>query len=525
MATQVVMPKLSPTMEEGQLTRWLKKEGDPVTVGEPIAEIDTDKATMEAQALAEGVLRKIVVAEGTTVPLGQVIAIIGAADEDISSLLSQIESGSKGAEDKQAIEQNVEAGGDGAQRELAQVVPEGSRTQATIEGAPLKGETGDTPAKAKDESAQSATTQQAATQSTNDTRQQQASASQPRSASTSQQQSTGDVDRATGGNGQRADGRLVVSPIAARMAADANINLRDLAGSGPGGRIVKRDIEAALKSGSQQQQAATDQTSDQSTTQTRADEARTTQQPTAQAQQPSAPVQQPQIEGAPAYRDEPLSTMRATIARRLVTSIGPVPHFFLTTEIEMDRAAEIRKQLNALDESNKISLNDIIIKVAAIALRQHPRVNASFHEKSLRYYERADIGVAVAIEDGLITPVVRGAETKSFGQISREVRELAERARSRKLKPEEYTGATFSISNLGMFGIDEFTAVINPPEAAILAVGAATPKPVVRDGEIVVRQMMRVTMSCDHRVIDGATGAQFLQTFKRILENPLLLLA
>jgi pyruvate dehydrogenase E2 component (dihydrolipoamide acetyltransferase) len=236
-------------------------------------------------------------------------------------------------------------------------------------------------------------------------------------------------------------------------------------------------------------------------------------------------VQQPQIEGAPAYRDEPLSTMRATIARRLVTSIGPVPHFFLTTEIEMDRAAEIRKQLNALDESNKISLNDIIIKVAAIALRQHPRVNASFHEKSLRYYERADIGVAVAIEDGLITPVVRGAETKSFGQISREVRELAERARSRKLKPEEYTGATFSISNLGMFGIDEFTAVINPPEAAILAVGAATPKPVVRDGEIVVRQMMRVTMSCDHRVIDGATGAQFLQTFKRILENPLLLLA
>ncbi|MDQ3906785.1 MAG: 2-oxo acid dehydrogenase subunit E2, partial [Acidobacteriota bacterium] len=246
-------------------------------------------------------------------------------------------------------------------------------------------------------------------------------------------------------------------------------------------------------------------------------------------QQQSAPpqpaLQAPRVEGAAPYRDEPLTTMRATIARRLVTSIGPVPHFFLTTEIEMDRAAEIRKQLNALDESSKISLNDIIIKVAAVALRQHPRVNASFHEKSLRYYERADIGVAVAIEDGLITPVVRGAESKSIGQISREVRELAERARSRKLKPEEYTGATFSVSNLGMFGIDEFTAVINPPEAAILAVGAATPKPVVRDGQVVVRQIMRVTMSCDHRVIDGATGAQFLQTFKRILENPLLLLA
>jgi pyruvate dehydrogenase E2 component (dihydrolipoamide acetyltransferase) len=236
-------------------------------------------------------------------------------------------------------------------------------------------------------------------------------------------------------------------------------------------------------------------------------------------------VQQPQVVGASPYRDEPLSTMRATIARRLVTSIGPVPHFFLTTEIEMDAASDLRRQLNALGESVKISLNDIIIKVAAVALSQHPQVNASFQEKAIRYYERADIGVAVAIDDGLITPVVRGADSKSITAISREVRELAERARGRKLKPEEYTGATFSVSNLGMFGIDEFTAVINPPEAAILAVGAATAKPVVRDGEVVVRELMRVTMSCDHRVIDGATGAQFLQTFKRILENPLLLLA
>ena len=217
--------------------------------------------------------------------------------------------------------------------------------------------------------------------------------------------------------------------------------------------------------------------------------------------------------------------MRATIARRLVTSIGPVPHFFLTTEIEMDRAAEMRRQLNELDPENKISVNDLIIKVAAVALMQHPAVNASFHEKTLRYFERADIGVAVAIEDGLITPVVRGANSKLVGQIARDVRELAERARSRKLKPEEYTGATFSVSNLGMFGIDEFTAVINPPEAAILAVGAMTPKPVVRDGQVVVRQLMRVTMSCDHRVVDGATGAKFLQTFKKILENPLYLLA
>jgi pyruvate dehydrogenase E2 component (dihydrolipoamide acetyltransferase) len=201
-----------------------------------------------------------------------------------------------------------------------------------------------------------------------------------------------------------------------------------------------------------------------------------------------------------------------------------VPHFFLTTEIEMDRVVEMRRSINELDAEVKISINDVIIKVAAAALIQHPQVNASFQDRAIRYYERADIGVAVAIEDGLITPVVRSADQKSLSQIAGEVRELAERARARKLLPEEYTGATFSISNLGMLGIDEFTAVINPPEAAILAVGSVTAKPVVRDGQIVVRQMMRVTMSCDHRVIDGATGARFLQTFKRFLENPLLMI-
>ncbi|MGH9901806.1 MAG: dihydrolipoamide acetyltransferase family protein, partial [Pyrinomonadaceae bacterium] len=230
------------------------------------------------------------------------------------------------------------------------------------------------------------------------------------------------------------------------------------------------------------------------------------------------------VAGASPYRDEPMTTMRATIARRLVTSLGPVPHFFLTTEIEMDRAAEFRRSVNEIDPELKVSVNDIVIKVAAVALTQHPMVNASFQDKAVRFYERADVGVAVAVEDGLITPVVRSADLKTIGQISREVRELAERARSRKLKPEEYTGATFSVSNLGMFGIDEFTAVINPPEAAILAVGAMQPKAVVRDGQVVARQIMRVTMSCDHRVIDGATGAKFLQTFKKILENPLLLM-
>jgi pyruvate dehydrogenase E2 component (dihydrolipoamide acetyltransferase) len=470
MATQVVMPKLSPTMEEGQLSRWLKKEGDKVSVGEGLAEIDTDKATMEAQALAEGVLRKVLVKEGDTVPLGTVIAIIGEPDEDISGLLSEATSGAAQSENKERIEDS---------------------TQATIEGQPIKGDVGGQP-------------------STKQPDVQGAGEAQPK-------QQAQPSDAAPAGNGQRAQGgRLLVSPIAARMAAEAGINLHDLSGSGPNGRIVKRDIEAAMGAepaegrAAQQQPAAPQQ-----------------QQQAQQTTQPAAQQQfvAPQVEGAAPYREEQVTTMRATIARRLVTSIGPVPHFFLTTEIEMDKAAELRRQLNELDPENKVSVNDLIIKIAAVSLMQHPAVNASFQDKTIRYYGRADIGVAVAIEDGLITPIVRGAESKSVGQIAREVRELAERARSRHLKPEEYTGATFSVSNLGMFGIDEFTAVINPPEAAILAVGAMTPKPVVRDNQVVVRQLMRVTMSCDHRVVDGATGAKFLQTFKKILENPLYLLA
>ncbi len=486
MATQVVMPKLSPTMEEGQLSRWLKKEGEKVTVGEPLAEIDTDKATMEAQALAEGVVRKILVKEGETVPLGTIIAIIGAPDEDISSLITQAQSSQNTANNKKNIEASVQADGGGAATELAQVVPGGARTQATIAGQSLKNET-----------------------DTASTVRQNPPATDAREAARSKIS-----DNSGNENNQlpKANGRLIVSPIAARMAAEAGINLQSLAGSGPGGRIVKRDIEAAMSRPPREEISdAPDQTS--------------TPEIQPGAKQTTQTFISSSVEGASPYRDVPVSVMRSTIARRLVSSLGPVPHFFLTSEIEMDRAAELRRQINELNSELKISINDLIIKVAAVALTQHQTVNSSFQDKVIRQYERADIGVAVAIEDGLITPVIRGANTKSVGEISREVRELAERARSRKLKPEEYTGATFSISNLGMFGIEDFTAVINPPEAAILAVGAMQPKPVVRDGEITIRQMMRVTLSCDHRVIDGATGAKFLQTFKKILENPLYLIA
>src|SRR5439155_11977035 len=235
------------------------------------------------------------------------------------------------------------------------------------------------------------------------------------------------------------------------------------------------------------------------------------------------PAREGVVYGPSAYRDEPVSEMRRTIARRLVTSLGPIPHFFLTIEIDMERATDTRRSINELYPDLKLSINDLIIKVVAVSLIQHPQVNASFQDKTIRYYEHADIGVAVATENGLITPIVRAAELKSLIDIAAEVRELADRARARKLKPEEYTGATFSISNLGMFGIEEFTAIINQPEGAIMAVGAMSPKPVARDNQVVIRQTMRVTMSCDHRVVDGAVGAQFLQTFKKVLENPLYL--
>jgi pyruvate dehydrogenase E2 component (dihydrolipoamide acetyltransferase) len=444
MATQVIMPKLSPTMEEGQLSRWLKKEGDKVSMGEPLAEIDTDKATMEMQALANGVLRKIIIKEGESAPLGQLIAVIGEPDEDISAMLQGVATSEKPAQ-PEPKPQDVPAAATptAAPSPATQTAPEPGKSSA-----PAAGGNGASPA--------------------------------PTATSSE---------------------RLIVSPLAARMAAEAGVDLRSLTGSGPGGRIVKRDIEAAMSKGQAPAIAAAPAT----------------------GAVVKFPARQTGTTEASPYVDEPISEMRRIIAKRLVTSLGPIPHFFLTTEIEMDRAAEMRRNINELDPELKLSINDIIIKVAAAALVAHPQVNASFQDKTVRYYERADIGVAVAIEDGLITPVVRSADQKSLSQISQEVRDLAERARKRKLRPEEYTGASFSISNLGMFGIDEFTAVINPPEGAILAVGAMTAKPVVRDGEIVVRQIMRVTMSCDHRVIDGATGAKFLQTFKKILENPLYL--
>ena len=416
-------------MEEGQISRWVKNEGDNYESGETLAEVDTDKATMEMTALSDGTLLKILKGAGDTALLGEAIAIIGKAGEDISALLSEVS-----ANGSAKSEPPASAGGE-------KVVPEEPKQEFKA-AAP-------------------------------------------------------EVVTAPANSGGSDGGRLIVSPIAARMAAENGVDLKSISGSGPNGRIIKRDIEAAMDGGGAASKA-----------------------------QPARTFVPSTVVGASAFTDEPTSKMRQIIASRLTESIGPIPTFYLTTEIEMDNALELRKALNAsVSEDQKISVNDIIVKVAAMSLVKHPFVNASYQDKSIRFYEQADIGVAVAIDEGLITPVIRGANVKGFLEIAAEVKDLAAKAKAKKLQPEEYTGATFSISNLGMFGIKEFTAIINPPEAGILAVGGAAPTAVVRNGEIVVRSIMNVTMSCDHRVIDGATGAKFLQTFKQMLEQPAMMLA
>jgi len=289
--------------------------------------------------------------------------------------------------------------------------------------------------------------------------------------------------------------RVKASPLAKRMAKDAGVDLKLVQGSGPGGRVVKRDLEAVPASATPAPAAAA-----------------------------AFPRTAPRAPLTP-FDDVPLTQIRKTIAKRLATSLGPIPHFFLTTDVDMERATEARSALNQqLGEQGKVSFNDIVIKAVALALTKHRACNAWFQEDHIRYWNEVHIGVAVAVEDGLITPVVRNADVKSLAQIGAEARDLAQKARSRRLKPEEYTGATFSVSNLGMFDIDEFTSVINPTEAGIVAVGSIAEKAVIVDGAVVPRRRMRITMSCDHRVIDGATGAQFLRTLKQMLENPLAML-
>jgi len=408
------MPKLSDTMTTGKIISWIKKEGDAVAAGEAIAEVETDKATMELEVFDAGALLKILAPIGSAVPIGGPLAILGKPGENIDDLLQKTQSG------------------------IAKPVPKPEAK--SHETAPAL-----------------------------------ADASAPEAAQPAE------------------DRKIRVSPVAQRMAAEHNVDLALINGSGPAGRIVKRDIEAYL------------------------------------AQPPAAQVPATrQMALTPAkdllFEDFPLSAIRSVIARRLPESLGPVPHFYLETDVNIERSLAFKNDLQALaDEDVKITLTDILVKACAVALQRHPQVNSQFGGAFVRRFYAANIGLAVAGEEALLVPVIRSCEAKSVGQIARERIYLVEKAREGKLTADELSGGTFTISNLGMMGITRFSAVINPPQAAILAVGAIRVEPVIQDNQIVPGKRMALTISCDHRVFDGAEGAQFLATLKSILENPLTL--
>jgi pyruvate dehydrogenase E2 component (dihydrolipoamide acetyltransferase) len=418
MAEIVRMPKMSDTMTEGVVAKWHKKVGDRVKSGELVAEIETDKATMEFESYQEGVLLYIGVPEGKAAPVDGILAILGREGEDYKPLLDA--EGSKKTETKKE-----------------EAKPEQKKEEA----------------KPKDE-AKPATSKQPAVQ--------------PKAAPIATM-----------------DSKLKASPLAKRLAEERGINLSNLKGSGESGRIVKRDIEWYK--------------------------------PGMFVQSELSAVKEESFE------EIPVSQMRKTIAKRLSESKFTAPHFYLTVEIDMDNLMAARESVNAVTES-KISFNDFVVKAASIALRQHPKVNASWHGDIIRLNHHIHIGVAVAVEEGLLVPVVRFADSKTLREINQEVKTFAQKAKDKKLQPQDWEGNTFTISNLGMYGIEEFTAIINSPDSCILAVGGIMQKPVVKGGEIIPGNTMKVTLSCDHRAVDGATGAEFLQTFKALMENPVVML-
>lgn len=434
MAIAVEMPKMSDTMVEGVLSAWLVEEGQKVSAGDVIAQVETDKATMDLEAYDDGVLLKRLIDEGSSVPIGALIAVLGKEGEDISGIL----------------------GGGAAAAPAAAEAPEAPA--ASVSAAPV----------------------------------------------------------ATSDDGSR----VKASPLARKMAADLGVALSSVQGSGPEGRIVKRDVEAVAGQAPAPAVVA----------------------PVAAAPAPvaapapkPAPAPAPVVEKLPepkmqaGFTAKPISQMRRAIARRLAQSKFTAPHFYLAVDVDMEAATSFRTELNAVAEKTgraKVSFNDFITKACALGLRQHPYVNASWMEEQgeIRFHEVANVAVAVAIDEGLITPVIRNADQKGLSQIADETRDLAKRARDRKLSPDEYEGSTFTTSNLGMFGIESFTAIINPPNSCILAIGAIRDEAVVKDGQVVAGKRMKITLSCDHRVVDGASGAAFLNTVKGYLENPLTML-
>ena len=461
MPINITMPALSPTMEEGNLAKWLVKEGDTVSSGDVIAEIETDKATMEVEAVDEGTVAKIVVAAGTEgVKVNDVIAILAEEGEDVGEA--------------------AKGGGNGKTQKAEPPLspPAGEMSAQRTEGGPSAG---------------SASLGKGADEST----------SKPKSPPLSPTVTSPP-------QGGREEGRIFASPLARRMAKEAGLDLAAVSGSGPKGRIVKSDIEAAARGGG----AKTAPT------------AGTAAAPAAMAKAPSdEQVLKNFAEGT--YELVPHDGMRKTIAKRLVEAKQTIPHFYVAIDCELDALLALRKQLNdaapVKDDkpAYKLSVNDMVIKALALALRDVPDANVSWTETAMVKHRHADVGVAVSIPGGLITPIIRKAEEKSLSTISNEMKDLGKRAKERKLKPEEYQGGTSAVSNMGMMGVKHFSAVINPPHATILAVGAGEKRPVVKNGELAIAEVMTVTLSTDHRCVDGALGAELLAAFKRYIENPM----
>ena len=484
MATPVEMPKLSDTMEEGTLSAWLAEEGDKVSAGDVIAQVETDKATMDLEVYDDGVLIKKLIGEGEAVPIGSLIAVLGEEGEDISGVLA-----------------DFDVGGDGAATETSEEPPTSDEAPSDEAASPDEEDAGE-----------------GATQPTSGDGAAEAEP-QPERADAKEEEARTSGDGAPT-SAPSGDGRIKASPLARKLASEHGIELATVEGSGPEGRIVKRDVEAAVEKG-----------------QTSAPAKEEKEAPAAPKPAPSEgdgaaygrPAEIAQVSADDLYEATSISQMRKAISRRLAQSKYTAPHFYLTADLDMEAAVAFRQQLNELarkQDRGKISFNDLITKACALALRRHPDVNASYLEKEneIRRYKQVHVAVAVAIDEGLITPVVRNADQKGLAQIAEETRELAGRARDRKLDPSEYEGSTFTTSNLGMFGIDAFTAIINPPNACILAIGSIRDVPVVKGGEVVPGKRMKVTLSCDHRVVDGAKGAQFLETVRHYLEEPMNML-
>jgi len=426
MAEIIRMPKMSDTMEEGVIAGWLKKVGEEVKSGDILAEVETDKATMELESYDDGFLLHIGINEGESVPVDGVIAIIGEKDEDVSGILNELKS--------DVIEQN--------KKEIEE--PESTPSEIEDKNIPVE--------EVKEE--------------------------------------TDPVKEIKKDTISENDIRVKASPLAKKLAIEKGINISNVSGSGDGGRITKKDIENFSPV------ASTDTKSG---------------------------IILPKIHSEESYQEIPVSQMRKTISKRLAESKFSAPHFYLTMEIDMKNCIEGRKKINESSEI-KISFNDIILKACAVALRKHPMVNSSFLEDKIRINHHVHIGVAVAVDEGLLVPVIRFADNKSLSHISSEVKSLAGKAKSKQLQPSDWEGNTFTISNLGMFGIDEFTAIINPNDSCILAVGGIRNTPVVKNGEIVPGNLMKVTLSCDHRIVDGATGSSFLKSVKELIEDPIKIL-